>query len=204
MSGLAVAADLLILNLLTVVCSLPIVTIGASITSMNAVCIRLVRGESNSVLSEFFRSFRSNFKKGTLLGLLLLAVSALLYFDYLAAQNYVPAFLIGITAIAILFLAVFEISFAMLARYENTLLLTLKNSALLAVAYFPRTLLMLMFSIGFWLACVVFFRIMGYVLFMFGLSLPCYVSCMLLREIFNKLEEKQTESSLSQEDSIND
>ena len=65
----------------------------------------------------------------------------------------------------------------------------------LCVAYFPRTLLMLMFTIGFWLACITFLRIMGPVLLLFGISLPSYICCMLLGEVFRKLEEDQAENN---------
>ena len=194
MSGLSAAADLLVLNVLTILCSLPIFTIGAAITALNESCFHIIRQEGSSVARGYFRAFRSNFKKGTFLGLLFLVAAAFLYFDYLAALTYVPVFRVGIVAIAILLLAVFEYAFALLSRYENTLIATLKNAAMLSVAYFPRTLLMLMFTIGFWLACITFLRIMGPVILLFGISLPCYICCMLLGEVFRKLEENQTEN----------
>ena len=195
MSGLSAAADLLVLNILTILCSLPIFTIGAALTALDESCFHIIRQEGSSVVRGYFRSFRSNFKKGSLLGLIFLAAAILLYFDYLAAQAYVPLFRVGIFAISILLLAVFEYAFALLSRYENKLLATLKNAAMLAVAYFPRTLLMLMFTIGFWLACITFLRIMGPVLLLFGISLPCYICCMLLGEVFRKLEEDQAENN---------
>ena len=194
MTGLSAAADLLVLNLLTILCSLPIFTVGAAFTALNESCFHIIRQEGSSVVRGYFHAFRSNLKKGTFLGLLLLATAALLYLDYLAAMTYAPLFRVGIIAIAILLLAVFEYAFALLSRYENTLFATLKNAAMLSVAYFPRTLLMLMFTIGFWLACITFLRIMGPVILLFGISLPCYICCMLLGEVFRKLEENRTEN----------
>lgn len=195
MSGLSAAADLLVLNILTILCSLPIFTIGAALTALDESCFHIIRQEGSSVVKGYFRSFRSNFKKGSLLGLIFLAAAILLYFDYLAAQTYAPLFRVGIFAISILLLAVFEYAFALLSRYENKLSATLKNAAMLCVAYFPRTLLMLMFTIGFWLACITFLRIMGPVLLLFGISLPSYICCMLLGEVFRKLEEDQAENN---------
>lgn len=195
MSGLSAAADLLVLNILTILCSLPIFTIGAALTALDESCFHIIRQEGSSVVKGYFRSFRTNFKKGSLLGLIFLAAAILLYFDYLAAQTYAPLFRVGIFAISILLLAVFEYAFALLSRYENKLSATLKNAAMLCVAYFPRTLLMLMFTIGFWLACITFLRIMGPVLLLFGISLPSYICCMLLGEVFRKLEEDQAENN---------
>ena len=170
MSGLSAAADLLVLNLLAILCSLPIFTIGAAVTALDDVCFRMIRQEGSSVVRGYFHAFRANFKRGILLGLLFLAAAALLYFDYLAALAYAPVFRVGIAAIAFLCLAFFS------------------------YAFFPRTLLMLMFTVGFWLACITFIRLMAPVLFLFGISLPCYVSCMLLGEVFRKLEEKNEEN----------
>ena len=194
MSGLAVAADLLVLNVLTFLCSLPIVTVGAAFTAMNAVCIRLIRGEGSSVVKEYFRAFRMNFKKGTIYGLFLLAAIFLLWYDYQAALAFAPVFRFGIAAIAILLLALSQYVYPLIARYENPLLTTVKNAALLAVAYFPRTLLMLMFTIGLWLAGFTFVRILAPVLGMFGFSLPGYVCCLLLGVVFQKLEENREET----------
>ena len=120
MSGLSAAADLLVLNLLAILCSLPIFTIGAAVTALDDVCFRMIRQEGSSIVRGYFHAFRANFKKGTLLGLLFLAAVALLYFDYLAALAYAPVFRVGIAAIAFLCLAFFSYAFALLSRYENS------------------------------------------------------------------------------------
>lgn len=194
MSALSVAADLLVLNVLTFLCSLPVVTVGASLTALNAVCIRMIRGEGSSVIKEYFRSFRQNFKNGMLFGLFLLVVTAVLWYDYRAAMTYAPLLRFGIAAIAILVLAVALYAFPLIARYEAPLRKTIQNAVLLTVGYFPRTLLMLMFTIGLWLAGFTFVRVLAPVLGMFGFSLPCYVCCLLLGAVFQKLEENEKET----------
>ena len=83
-------ADIVILNLLTLVCSLPIITAGAAAAALNDACIRLVRMEDGELGRDYFRAFRANFKNGTLAWLLFLVCAVLLYFDYLAALAYVP------------------------------------------------------------------------------------------------------------------
>ena len=182
MSGLSIAADLLVLNLLALLCSLPVVTFGAAVAAMNDVCLQIARQEGSSVVRGYFRSFRKNFKGGLFLGLVFLATAVLLYFDYLAALTYVPPFRIVIAALAILALAVFEYAFALLSRDGGGLWSTLKNAAIQCVARFPRTLLMLMFTVGFWLACITFIRLLTPALVLFGLSLPCYVCCILIEK----------------------
>ena len=72
------------LNLLWFVCSLPIVTIGASTTALYYCCLKIVRDEDNHVGAMFFRSFRENFKQATVLWLILLGVGL-----FLAGDGYV-------------------------------------------------------------------------------------------------------------------
>ena len=91
MQILSVTADLIIVNLLTVLCSLPVVTLGASLTAMNDALGRLVRGEEGHMAKDFFRAFASNFRQGTALGLLFELCAALLYADYRAAASFAPA-----------------------------------------------------------------------------------------------------------------
>jgi len=188
MQALEVAADLMALNLLTLVCSLPLFTMGAAVTALCACLIRLVRGEDGNLMRDYFTAFRSNFKKGCLLGLLLLFAAGLLWVDYRAALVYAPPLRYGIAAIALLLLALAQYAFALLARYENSLAHTLKNAAALAVGYFPRTAGMLGFLVAFWLLAARFYAIGVPLMFLFGLSLPAYVDALLLQPVFQKLE----------------
>lgn len=189
MRALSIAADLLVLNLLTLLCSLPVVTLGPAFTAMYDVCIRVVRGEEAYILRGFFRAFAANFKKGALLGLLVIALAAILYFDYLAALAYIPSLRYGILTIAVLALASFNYALALLARYENSLGRTLRNAAILAVGYFPRTLCMLAFAAALWLLSFRFAQIGAPILIMFGFSMPCYINCLLLNGVFHKLDD---------------
>ena len=148
MKALTIAADLLILNLLTIVLSLPLITMGPAVTAMNDIVIHIVRGEEGYTVKPYFQSFKANFKQGVLLGLILIFAAAILYVDYLAAVAYIPPMRVGIIAIGIIILAIAFYAFAMLARYENTFGGTLKNAALLAVGNFPRTLFMVVCAVG--------------------------------------------------------
>ena len=150
---------------------------------------QIVRGEETAPVKDYFRAFRVNFKKGTVLGLIFLLVSAVLLVDYLAAGNAVPILRPVIAAIALLVLMLGQYAFAMLARYENTLRGTLKNALLLSIGYFPRTLGMAVFAAALWLLAIQFLRYGAPILFLFGFSLPCYVTILLLQKAFDHLEK---------------
>ena len=189
--GLSVVADMLMLNLLTLLCSVPVFTMGAAMTAMNDVVIHITRQEGGGILKSFGQAFRQNLKNGCLFGLIVLAAAGLLFFDYLCALAYAPAFRYGIAALAFLVLTVSIYTFALLARYENSLGKTMKNAVMLAVGYFPRTLAMVCFTVIFWLLGIRYYRVGTPILIMFGLSLPCYVCTLLMRPIFDRMEEEE-------------
>ena len=114
------------LNILWLVCSLPIVTIGASTTALFYVTLKMAEDRDDGLTRMFFKAFRENFKPATKLWLILLAVGS-----FLAADGFVlrrmwsenifwtllTAVLIGA---AVLYGIVLLYAFPLLARFENT------------------------------------------------------------------------------------
>ena len=191
MKALSIVADLLFLNVLTLLACLPILTVGPALIALHDIVIRIVRNEEGYLAKPFFQAFAANFKRGLVLSLILLGAGGLLYADYLAATAFIPPLRVGILAIALLVLAWFFYVFALQARYENTLGGTLKNAMLLAVGNFPRTLLMVVCAVGLWVACVTYYQFGVPILVLFGFSLPCYVNILLLNGVFRKLEGEE-------------
>lgn len=71
MRALGVVWDLIVLNLLFLVCCIPVVTIGPAITALHYVTTKMA-GEKDGtpVVGNFFKSFRANFRQGVLMGIL--------------------------------------------------------------------------------------------------------------------------------------
>ena len=65
-------ADLIILNLVCLVCCIPIITIGASLTALYYVTLKMVRNEESYIIKSFFKSFRENFKQSTIINVIML------------------------------------------------------------------------------------------------------------------------------------
>jgi len=196
MRGLSTVTDLIILNFLTALCCLPIFTVGAAFSALYSVSVRIVRNEEGSIVKDYFRAFRSNFKKSTLLWIPFLLLAVVLFFDYILAEVFFPGFVAVVAALAVLLLVMFFYVFALQARYENPLGVTLKNAAMLAIGYFPKTAGMVIFALVYWIGCFTYFHVAGPLLIMFGLSLPIYVNAIFMNGIFNKLENKE-ESSIT-------
>ncbi len=73
-------ADLMWLNILTLICCIPVITAGAALTSMHYVALKIVREEL--YYKKLFKSFKTNFRQATLIWLLLMLVAAILGGDY--------------------------------------------------------------------------------------------------------------------------
>lgn len=135
--------DMIKLNFLWLLFSLPIITIGASTVAAYSVTLKMVDGTEGYVGRQFIKAFKENWKQGIPLGLLGILALYVIYLDFEffnKLENNPMMFLIaGIVAVFIFGMA-FIYAFPLSARYENTLLETLKNSARIATRYFVRTL----------------------------------------------------------------
>ena len=146
-------ADLMVLNILFCVTSIPLITIGASWTALYSVTLKMVRDEEGSVSRSYFRSFRQNFRQATLLWLGVLVVLALLVLDIRAlngmAGGTAPGLLrVGVEILALLGIMVLQYLFPSLARFEASLADTLKNACMMALAHLPKTALMTAAVVG--------------------------------------------------------
>ena len=139
------------LNLLWLVCSLPIVTMGAATTALYYVTLKIADNAEGDITQQFFRAFRSNFKQATQLWLILLALGVVLGVDIYtlrhlaAAASGMPAILLTLT-LAIVYVACIVYAFVLahvfplLARVDNTNRAMLTNSLLISVRYLSCTL----------------------------------------------------------------
>ena len=146
-------ADLMVLNILFCVTSIPLITIGASWTALYSVTLKMVRDEEGSVSRSYFRSFRQNFRQATLLWLGGLVVLALLVLDIRVlngmAEGTAPGLLrVGVEILALLGIMVLQYLFPSLARFEASLADTLKNACMMALAHLPKTALMTAAVVG--------------------------------------------------------
>ena len=79
-------ADLILLNILCILCCIPIVTAGASITALYYVTLKMARDEESYIIRSFFRSFKQNFKQATIINVILLLTGAVLFIDLRIAK----------------------------------------------------------------------------------------------------------------------
>ena len=178
------------LNLLWFVCSIPIVTIGASTTALYYASLKIVRGEESYAGRMFFRSFKENFRQATQLWLILLGVGLFLgadgYILYHLRQSSTgtlaviwTVILAVVIAAAVLYVIVLEYVFPLLASVSNTNRAMLKNSFLIGTHYLFATILV--FAVHF----AMFFVVVAWFtpLIVFGEGLCALISAWLLNSI---------------------
>ena len=61
-------ADLLLLNFLTLFCSLPIITVGPALCGLYTVTLKIARDEPVETIRMFFAALKKNFFQGLILG----------------------------------------------------------------------------------------------------------------------------------------
>lgn len=89
MEVLGFIADLLLLNILFLLCCLPVVTIGAAQAGLyNATRVLQDQEDDSSVFKAFFRGFSSGFLKVTGLHIIMLALEAILLFTAYSSMKY--------------------------------------------------------------------------------------------------------------------
>ena len=142
---LRVLCDLMILNVLWAVCSLPVVTVGPATSALCSVMLKLARGEPVATVRTFFGAMKENLRQSLPLGLIGLAGLAVAVVDWMFAveqEGYIRTlyFIVGVIVSAIV-LAYWAWAFALNAGFENSLGGTIKNALSLAFVEPGKTLL---------------------------------------------------------------
>lgn len=143
--------DLMILNLLFLVCCLPVITIGASLTALYTMLLKLVRNESGYIAKGFFNAFKDNFRQSTIIWLIMAAIGWVFYYDILLS-NAMGGTLGGVLKVIFLFLGMLHVSvfsyvFSLQSRFENKIWNTMKNAFWMAMGYLPLTISILVLEV---------------------------------------------------------
>lgn len=139
--------NLMILNVMWFICSIPIVTIGASSAALNYTCIKLRRDEGDSIVKMFFHSFALNVRQGMVLGTGMLAILIILFAGLIQALGAVNAghsisvvFAVILVLLIFMWIVVYTYLFMVLSRFDNSIFRTIINSIYFIAQDFFRTL----------------------------------------------------------------
>ncbi|MFR2607199.1 MAG: YesL family protein [Waltera sp.] len=183
-------ADLMWLNILTLICCIPVITAGAALTSMHYVALKIVRNEESYITRSFFKSFKTNFRQATLIWLLLMLVAAILGGDYYiitkSGMQFSQVLVVLIMAAGVLVICTSLYVFPVLAKFDNTIMGTIRNAFIMSILQLPKTVVMFVMAFFPLIIYLVSLRLIP-IIFLFGFSLPAYASAMLYNKFFQKV-----------------
>ena len=143
--ALTALIDIVWLGILWLLCSLPVVTVGAASAALYYTMVKCVRHDIPEPTRFFFRAFHKNFRQATLLWLLCLAALGIGLLDIVAfSQMGIQRgdFLYAFSRLLLLpIVMVMPWIFAFLSRFENTLMGTVRFAVYLALRNWKQTLL---------------------------------------------------------------
>lgn len=198
--------DLILLNVLWIICSIPVFTIGAATTAVYYVTLKLARNEDDSTIKSFFRSFASNFKQATAIWLVLMALGLILGFDFwffcsgrmnvgVTARNILTAIFGGFL---IIYLFVMTYVFPLQARFYNPVKRTLFNAFFMSIRHLFQTIGIVAMDIlivaGSYLA-LFYLPQAAILLILFGMPLIAFANSYFFTAIFNRYIPKEEEPS---------
>lgn len=206
---LSILTDLLIANVLFVICSIPIITMGAAFAGLQKICMDKAMDDVEPVVKPFFKAFKSNFWEATIS----FVIYALCNVALLWYLTFVPQVMTGNqlgivnTAAIILMVIVNGIwcyLLPLMVRYDNKLKEHFKNACVLSFANLPRTILMiivnvipitmLLLSVDYFVNTFVLWILVGFAF----IRVTC---CVIIKPVIKKLEpEDDLETDVEDED----
>ena len=201
MRALSKLFDIGWLSLIYVVFCVPLVTIGAATTSLYYVSAKVLRKDRGYVWSEFWHSFKLNFKPATLIWLIFAAIYGLLYFNLTTfnTSNAAGGYLVGAyIALAFIVTCVASYAFCLLSRINMNVRGILRYALYMSFRHFLHTLcfLAILFVAGFGIYAGFRVQLPIFLLFVPGLGSFLYTFPMehLLKKYMPKPEKRYTEN----------
>ena len=150
-------ADLFWLNLLYILCCIPVITAGAATTALYYVTLKMVKDEEGYITRSYFKAFKDNFVQATVIWIIFLVIAAVMFMDLRIANggNVADIFndsavsnvvIVSVGVMIIVLLMTGTYVFPLLAQFDNTVKNTIKNAFLLSIRHLPYTFLMIVIA----------------------------------------------------------
>ena len=190
--------DILWLSILSILCCIPLITIGTSLSSLYYVMLKLVRDEETAVTRNYFKAFKQNFLQSLPVTIILLVITGILAADFhiLGQSDSQNASVIYGCCIVILLAAaaVFSYVFPLMARYQNTTRKIFENAARLAASHLWQTIVMTavnLLPLGWFLISAETFAAIFWIWIFAGMGIQAFINSLIIRKIFDRLETEK-------------
>jgi uncharacterized membrane protein YesL len=180
-------SNFFILNIFWILSCIPIVTIPPATTAMFSVVRQWKLNQDTSVVRNYFRYFKENFKQSLLIGIIWMLFSGLLFFNYFylnQVQSAIKFLIIGpLLFISLIFIGTSVFLFPLLSHYKVTCKGAIKSSFFVAMANLPTTLFILAVFILL-TVILIYLPATSLIIFSFG----AYINFSLCNRVFQKIE----------------
>ncbi len=140
-------SDLIILNLLFLVTSIPVVTIGVNLTAVYSITHKMVRNEESYIWRSYWKSWKQNFRQALIIWLVFLSFGAFLLADrFLASRMGNGAFPLEVifTLLFVFWIMGLSYVFPILSRFDNSTKNIIRNAILMSIRHLPWTIMLLL------------------------------------------------------------
>ncbi len=181
--------DIMILGFWSIICCLPIITIGTSISATYYVTLKMVRDEECYVTKDFFKGFKSSFKNSSILWICFMLIGIIFYFNFQVMNGLEMKFeticraILIVISVYLIFISGFI--FPLIGRFENTIKQTLKNAIIMSLLTLPKSILILIINM-LPIAVLYYFPNAFPFILLFSISGACYINSMMIRTTFDK------------------
>ncbi|HHU73201.1 MAG TPA: DUF624 domain-containing protein [Clostridiales bacterium] len=181
-------ADIMLISILYTVICIPIITIGPANTAIYYATVKVIRRDRGYLFREFFRSFRLNFKKGAIIGVVWTILITILGFDliwsWISAKenvNYGSIFLGVFIAITVLLISFSIYVFPILSRFDMTIKQLVKAAFYMSIRHLASTVSMLVLTV----VCI--YAVLNFSVLLFIIpGILTLVNSLLMERIFKK------------------
>lgn len=187
--------DLVILNLIFILSCIPVITVGASLSALYYVSLKMVRGEDPYIWQNFWKAFRQNFKQSTIVWVLYLLIITFIGMDFyiINSQDTVlfAVIRVGLWVVCAVLLSMFLYVFPVISHFVCTTKQALKNAAFMAMGHLPYTIILLAVCGLILYLCTVSVTTFALVIVLSGIcgfSVIAFTYCILFDRIFKKYE----------------
>lgn len=186
--------DIVILNFLCIFSSIPIITIGASLTATYSVAMQMVKDEETYIVKSFIKKFKDDFKISTIAWMLIMMVGVALAVDF-QISNFISSEALKLvlqfifTMMSIIVLFIFTYTFSIISKFKNTIKNTLRNSIIISIQNLPYTIIMVLINLSPIIMIFLFNSYWGYIVFFYtviGYGAISYINSIFLNKILEK------------------
>ena len=179
--------QIIIINVLCIICMLPVITMLPSLSAFYYAMIKSVRRGRGYAAKEFFRSFKHTFVKGILFSVIYIAVFGFLFADVFILNESRMTYLFVYVLLAVVLLMIFVYLIPVLGRFDMKSADLIKLSFIMSLKHFPTTVVLTVVPL---LLGYVLLKYVTVVAVIFVPGVWCYFSTYLIERIMKKYMPK--------------